>query len=295
MSAVRAPDGGYVIVGSTNSYDPEWGSDDAYMLKVDKDGKELWHTAFVYDKGTQEAGKSVINTKDGGYLVVGFVNTYDNDRKTDILVIKTDSNGNQEWAYTYGGGMHDQGYSAVETEDGYIIAGMIGTPERQYDIYLMKISGSGNVVWAKNYGTGEYDEAYSIAEAYDGGYVVAGRINNGEPFVMKISDDGAELWTKKYASEGFGMFNYITRTSDGNYTVVGTVAKGSLLNEVYLLKINATGDVKWSATYGMTGAVDDDYGNRVAETSDGGLIAVGTTESKGSPDVYVIKVPAEKK
>lgn len=290
FSAARTRDGGYVITGTTDSYDPEWGSSDAYLLKTDAEGNEVWHRNFVYDKGTQEMGNSVIETKDGGYLIVGTVNTYDGDKWTEIMAIKTDSGGNQEWSETYGGPLYDQGYSVVEAEDGYVIAAMLGTKDRAYDIYVMKISDNGALIWAKNYGTEQYDEAYSIAKAYDGGYVVAGRINNFEPFVMKIDAEGNEVWTKKYTGEGMGMFSHIEKTGDGNYTLVGSVRS---VSDVYLLKINASGDVKLSATYGMVATDDDDYGKWVAETSDGGLIAAGTTESKGNPDIYVIRVPGE--
>lgn len=294
FSAIMARDGSIVIAGTSNSYDPEWASGDAYLLKLDQNGNEIWHRNFAQVPGTEETANSVIETKDGSYLVLGTVNTYDSDRWTDVLAIKTDSNGNAEWLNTYGGEKYDQGYSAIETEDGYVIAGMRGVEDRQYDIYVIKIGREGNLIWEKTYGTNEYDEAFSITEAYDGGYLIAGRINNGEPFVMKLSTDGEEVWTKKYPAGGFAAFKHITKTSDGNYTLAGVFVNGSLLDEVYLLKINASGDIKWSQTHGMISAIGRDYGEHVAEASDGGLLAVGTTESKGSPDVYVIRVYGNK-
>ncbi len=293
FSAVMTRDGSIVIAGTSNSYDPEWASGDAYLLKLDQNGNEIWHRNFAQEPGTEETANSVIETKDGGYLVLGTVNTYDSDRWTDVLAIKTDSNGNAEWANTYGGGEYDQGYSAIETEDGYVIAGMRGVEGRQYDIYALKLDKSGKLLWEKTYGTDEYDEAYSITEAYGGGYLIAGRINNGEPFVMKLSTDGEEVWTKTYPAGGFAAFKHITKTGDGNYTLAGVFVEGSLLDQVYLLKINASGDMQWSQTRGMTGAIGRDYGEYVAEASDGGLLAVGTTESKGSPDVYVIRIVGE--
>jgi len=288
-SASRTADGGYILTGWTNSYDSKWGSTDAYIVKTDKDMNVQWERAVAYENGSQDAGNSVIGTKDGGYLVVGSTNYYDTKKKAEIYIIKTNANGDTEWTRTYGGEGNDAAYAVIETEDGYVVAGALYAEGKEQDIYLMALDKNGDLVWAKNYGGDGYDEAYSIAHADGGGYLLTGRMDNGMLFVMKTDKNGNENWTKKYESGDYAAGNRITKTSDGNYTIVGTIAKGSALDEVYLLKIKPNGELLWSKTYGMTGAINDDRGKWVEETSDGRYIIAGETEKTGLPDVYLIK------
>jgi hypothetical protein len=93
-----------------------------------------------------------------------------------------------------------------------------------------------------------------------------------------------------YGSEGFS----VQQTSDGGYIVAGYNAPAQSSfnrNDIYVIKTNASGDTLWSKTYGGT---ENDEGNSVRQTTDGGYIVAGYTNSfgAGSYDVYVIKTNA---
>ena len=93
-----------------------------------------------------------------------------------------------------------------------------------------------------------------------------------------------------FQSEGFS----VQQTSDGGYIVAGynAPAQSSITrNDIYVIKTNSSGDTIWSKTYGGT---DNDEGNSVRQTTDGGYIIAGYTRSfgAGSYDVYVIKTNA---
>jgi hypothetical protein len=94
----------------------------------------------------------------------------------DIFLIKTDANGNVQWAKTYGGGGGDVVFSVQQTSDGgYIVAGGTGSfGAGSYDIFLIKTDANGNIIWAKTYGGASWDEAYSVQQTSDGGYILAG-------------------------------------------------------------------------------------------------------------------------
>lgn len=97
------------------------------------------------------------------------------------------------------------------------------------------------------------------------------------------------LWTRTYGGEHDDCAYSVRETSDGGFIVVGWTRSFGVGNkDVYLLKIDANGDTLWTRTYG---GVNDDEGWSVQETSDGGYIVAGSTESfgAGGSDIYLVK------
>jgi hypothetical protein len=85
---------------------------------------------------------------------------------------------------------------------------------------------------------------------------------------------------------------YVIQAADGNFVVAGNTSQFSAgSSDVFLLKINSSGDTLWSMLYGGTG---DDRGIMVRQTSDGGYIIAARTNSFGAGinDYYLIKTDA---
>jgi len=111
------PDGGYIVAGMTESYGA--GSSDYVLLKLTASGtRDWWHT--FGGSGVDEA-YSVVQTDDGGYAILGSLETATSD---DYWLIKTDSQGQEEWDETYGGANDERGVCVAQTSDGgYILGG----------------------------------------------------------------------------------------------------------------------------------------------------------------------------
>lgn len=288
--ARQTSDGGYIIAGRTGSYGA--GGSDAYLVKTDPDGNALWSKTFG---GTgADAGNSVHETSDGGYIVVGNTEPIGAGTK-DVYLVKTGSNGDILWSKTFGGNGGDDGNSVMETSDGgYIIAGETGSyGAGSYDVYLVKTDTNGNALWAKMFGGAGNDDAHSVRQTSDGGYIIAGDTGSfgaggSDMYLVKTDPNGVELWSKTFGGIGSDYGHSVRQTSDGGYIVSGyTGSFGAGANDVYLVKTDQNGNELWSQAFGGTGTDD---GNSVQETVDGGYIIAGVTKSFGEGyDVYLVK------
>ena len=106
-SVEQTADGGYILVGHTSSYGA--GGDDVWLIKTNADGNTIWTQTF--GGGLNDAGRSVQQTSDGGFIIVGETESFGAYYSSDVWIIKTDSLGNGQWHKILGGGYHDAGYS----------------------------------------------------------------------------------------------------------------------------------------------------------------------------------------
>jgi hypothetical protein len=138
----QTTDGGYAIVGYTNSFGA--GSTDIWLVKTDVNGIMQWNKTFG---GTGiEQGIHVLQTIDGGYAIIGLTDSFGAGGQ-DFWFVKTDSNGVMQWDKTYGGNSTDAGWSLIQTSDGgYALAGnteSFGAGGK--DFYVIKTDGDGVV------------------------------------------------------------------------------------------------------------------------------------------------------
>jgi len=243
-----------------------------------------------YDYGFAEAGNSVQQTSDGGYIIFGRQGITFGVSK--VLLIKTYSNGQEQWHNLIGGNNNDNfGHAGQQTIDGgYIIAGYTTLPSFGYNIYLIKTDSNGDTLWTKNYGGSKSEEAWSVQQTTDGGYIIAG-YQDSTACLIKTDTNGSAQWFKNYKSAGYkGTVAYsVQQTSDGGYAFTGIAVNNTgTFTDVLLVKTDSNGDTLWTKTYG---GISLDYGRSVKQTSDGGYIITGYTGSfgNGSYDVYLIK------
>ncbi|MCD6595977.1 T9SS type A sorting domain-containing protein [bacterium] len=302
-SVVQTTDSGYAIVGYIK--EDILSDNDICFIKTNADGDTLWTHRYgtidtmgidIYD----EVGYCIKQTTNGGYIIVG--SAYSIENWNDVYLIKTDGDGNVLWERTYGGATTDKGFYVIQTSDGgYIVVGESDSFTGYFNVYIFKTDSSGVVEWTKNYCGYGYAHSYAIAELADGNFVIAGRTSGFTPlemdndvYIIKIDSLGDSLWTRTYAGEGDEEGPYddiaysITQTSDGGFAVVGYTSYWVGHDDVWLLKVNASGDTLWTRVYGGD---NFDYANSVVQASDGGYVIAGSagTFDEGSYDVYLIK------
>jgi hypothetical protein len=273
-------------------------SRDIILIKTDTNGNRIWDK--TYDRTNDfvtlfanDYAYSVQQTSDGGYIVAGYTSL----GYHDILLIKTNANGNIQWAKTYRRTLDNYAYSVQQTSDGgYIVAGRtLSSSASSWDVFLIKTDANGNIQWAKTYGGTDWDEASSVQQTSDGGYIVAGLTYSfgvGDIFLIKTDANGNIIWTKTYGGTNYDYAYSVQQTSDGGYIVAGsTDSFGADSVDILLIKTNANGNIQWAKTYGGT---RNDYAYSVQQTSDGGYIVAGYTNSFGAGgyDIFLIKTDA---
>ena len=220
-SVQQTDDGGYIITGMSVNLS---GNSDCWLVKADADGNEQW--ARYFDFGLIDWGHDVQQTSDGGYIIFGEAQNSENiDEHADFLLIKTDSNGNEQWNKTLGSSeLTEAGRSGQQTSDGgYIIVGRIelDIDNQDTDVLLIKTDSEGNEQWSQNFsGTGE-QHGSCVQQTTDGGYIISGiswHSNFGPThLIIKTDWDGNEDWRW---NQNFGMAwadGFIQQTTDGGY------------------------------------------------------------------------------
>jgi hypothetical protein len=294
-SVQQTPDGGYIIVGSTFSFGA--GSYDIYVVKADADGEAEW--ARTYGGTGTDHGRSIQQTLDGGYIIAGYTNS-SGAGGYDVLLIKTDSTGTEDWGYTYGGASDERALSVQQTlpDSGYVVAGWTETyGAGSRDAFVVKVDAGGGLDWGKPYGGTGFEEAWCIRQTLpDSGYVLVGTTDSwgagmDDVYLVKTDADGDTIWTRTYGGlNGDYGYQVLETPPDSGYVIVGnTYSFGSGDSDVYLIKTDARGDSVWTRTFG---GIAGDFGYGLAMTSpQAGYMIAGSTRSfgAGSYDAYVIR------
>lgn len=206
-SAQQTSDGGYIITGWTYSNGPGI-LGNAWVIKTDTSGIEEWNQVFGGDD--VDRGYSVQQTTDGGYILTGYTSS-SGAGLYDMLLIKTDGSGNEEWNKTFGGTGRDYGNSVQQTGDGgYIAAGYtLSYGAGGDDVWLVKTDSSGNEEWNNTYGGGSSDIGYAVRQTSDGGYIIAGHtLSYGaglhDVYLIRIASGAAPVFTVSPDSLLFG-------------------------------------------------------------------------------------------
>jgi hypothetical protein len=119
-SVVATSDGGYVMVGSTDSYGTS--GDNIMLIKLNAAGGQVF--ARTIGTTNYDYGRRVIKTSDGGYAITGQTG-YPGDNYGDAILLKFDDLWNPEWYWSFGSNVGSEyGWDVIQTADkGYAVVG----------------------------------------------------------------------------------------------------------------------------------------------------------------------------
>lgn len=254
-SVIKTNDGGYAILGYTQSNDFDIidkpnDSFDFWVMKFSSDDTLLWQQ--TYGGSDDDRAADIINTNDGGFALLGYSNSNDidvseNAGSQDFWLIKITTDGAISWQKTFGFLGADYGTTLVQTSDnGYFITGVLDVSASNGqgnakssknlhaggDVWAIKLDSSGNLTWSRYFGGSFTDTPFGVLETIDNAFIIAAssdspdfdisnNLGSYDFWILKISNEGNLIWEKNFGGSEIDEPRGITSTTDGNFIIVG--------------------------------------------------------------------------
>lgn len=307
------PDGGFIIIGSTNSIDGDvvgnHGSmtnitEDIWVLKLDSLRNIQWQRCL--GGSSIDFGYDIDLTSDGGYILVGRVFSMDGDIVgnigDNIWICKLDSAGTIQWSKCVGGYSWDYPESCAQTFDGgFYVAGTTGSldsivPDNhssESDAYVIKLDSAGNVLWKKCYGGTDIDNAEKIIPTWDGGFYLACQASSQDGdigphpglvsmWLLRCDSLGTILWQKSYGQVDERVYTAM-QTSDGGIAMAGFSKSNSGIipvnhgiNDMAIIKVDSMGNAEWGNAFGGS---NSEKAYAICQMPDQSFVIAGETSS----------------
>ncbi len=220
--------------------------------------QEKWTKLFGGEN--DEWVRSVLQTSDGGFLVVGHADSFV-EGSDDIWLNKFSITGEQLWTKTYGGTELDTAESAIEIDDGFFIIGSTSSfGAGKSDIWLLRVDAGGDTLWTKTYGGLNSDREIALRQTQDGGLVLLGNTfsygsGNCDWWLIKTDSSGIVEWDTTFGGEYYDLAADIRIDRDGGFVITGLTQPSMNENEeiqstlIHCVKTYNNGKAIWKETY----------------------------------------------
>lgn len=313
--------GATIFAGGLNVGESHSGPSYVHIVSADPGGLEQWANTFGTVGGF--GAESIVEVSDGGFVIAG--NLVNAEGNRDMVQIRTDATGTEQWRSSFGQGSDDKVSDIVRVTDGNVVlvgTGVDDTGERfQFGVVTVKTDLAGNELWRSVHpitGSRGPSRSFAAAATSDGGIISVGAavvskeervfplIPIGIPrtvfdfFVIKTDALGNTAWTRNFGGLEFDVARAVTETSDGGFVIAGQTARELDFStdklreaDITVTKTDSAGKPIWTTRSHHT--FGDDRINAVIETGDGDLLFVGSTTSfgRGDQDVYLLKLRAD--
>jgi len=298
---------GYILGGSIDVDDTSCGT----LFRFNHEFDTIYLHRYFSHSDNSLILTTVKPTLDSGYILTGEISIGINNNYTDLILLKTDSLGNELWRRTKNIGGADRGWSLIQLHDSsYIIGGYAYAPGVYHtgNPIVVKFDKNGEFLWSKNAGGPYQDDKAKICLDSDSTFTVLTAVADSvctndydyaKITVIKYRQDGVELWRRHYGeSICYNSVSNIRVLDNGDYICCGTQREPGNYDVTrfgWLLRINSEGDSIWFRryTYSEGNPFRFNYLRDVFPTIDDGFIATGEVyDIPTSPlqRIWVLKV-----
>ncbi|MBA2407973.1 MAG: T9SS type A sorting domain-containing protein [Chitinophagales bacterium] len=292
--------GNVYLTGRTDS-DPSLNSnDEATTLKYNGEGNLLWERTYAGAGNGPDRGSFLRIASTGNVYVAGRTFSGSDD---DVLVIKYNNSGVQQWVQTYDGGAGNEDPKGMEidvNENIYLVGNSAYSVDDSSDIITLKYSTAGDLQWANRINNGGGDQANGITLDSTGNVIITGTTDadnssavNLDAVTVKYDDGGNEVWNETFA--GANNFDDIADAivSDqfGNSYVALHINNGTandLNYDIEVIRYNANGSVAWQTLWGG-GSDTLDAANLLYLVNNDLYVAGSSWQTGSQRDILVLK------
>jgi|GEM_PF-2093437 len=245
---IHTSDNAFLMVGQTTSFGAG-GNGDAYIVKADTEGTALWEYLFG-ETGNQDYANSVIETSDGGFIIVITSRPMaPSPGYNDLVLLKLDSHGDSVWTKCYSGLYRDWGESIIKTEDNnYLISGAYGTSLYYEDWWLLKIDEDGDTIWTKTYGGHPHLRGVDIKLLPDGGFIAINSIQTSDAeaydiHLVRLDSECNIIWDSYFGGDDHDIGGAVIALPDGGFMIAGSVSSFGEGNfDCFVAKLDSLGN-----------------------------------------------------
>lgn len=288
-SIIQTNEGNYVITGFKSPSLDYW-DNNIYVLKLNETGNFIWD--YEYPGGGNQIGYKIIETSDGGYLILGINYAF---TLFEIVLIKLNENGQLIWDKKYDFQSISRMYEVVQTQDsGFILVGE-QTNISNRDIWLMKTNQYGDTTWTKTINYQNDGIGYSIKQLEGGDFIMSAtggtdQYGYNQLLTYKLNVSGEVIWIRNFYNNASYIPANIITTNDGGFITSGTIWQQNGVRGIFVYKQNSSGDTIWTKSYhkGAYGGATE-----IHQTTDEGYIVSGYVSYNGSgseADAWVLKL-----
>lgn len=300
------PDGSFLLARWTNSW--TWNifasaqANVWYTMKITVQQSPFKITAEAFDESGNSLGSNSVsdmtNLSFGSIKYIAF-GVWESGTYSVRNICSSLEQPVVAWSKTYSGATAVDGwpYFVIKTGDGgYAIAGRTAiSGPGSFAFRLIKTDSAGNIQWDKTYDGPSL--LLNVIQTKDGGFALVGSADSyNTAWIIKTDANGCIQWSKTYGGGSLDLPFSIIETDDG-YAFAGyTKSYGAGGWDMWLVKIDITGNLQWSKTFGGSpGTTRGDDGARcLIQTSDGGYLLAGDTWSFAArlADFWIVKTDA---
>jgi uncharacterized delta-60 repeat protein len=257
--------------------------------------EQQWNT--TWGRVGDDWGRNIAVDSSNNIYITGRTNSF-GAGGDDIVLVKYDNLGQQQWNTTWGTSVSESGYAiALDSSGNIFITGSISTgnpPPDTVNMILVKFNSLGEYQWNKTWGGGHIEWGWEIILDSSDNILITGFTfsygeGSGDLFLVKYGSQGTLQWDATWGGSEFEIGFEIALDSSDNIFITGvTNSYGAGSGDLLLVKYNSQGMLQWNTTWGVT---DSEYGEAIVLDSSGNIFLAGgsTKFDAGGRDMVLVK------
>ncbi|MHA3964330.1 MAG: hypothetical protein AM325_012425 [Candidatus Thorarchaeota archaeon SMTZ1-45] len=242
FSVIECTSGGFALAGMIEVRNMTM--DSVLLIRIDEDGTEIWKK--IQGMASQDVGLSLVECNDEGFAISGSVQA-EGRSDMDVILVRTDLNGNRLWRFVDNQTSNNRGYSLVELNNcEFAITGAMRKPpdygggcmDLPRETLLMQVDTNGDLLWNrslhdKNWEPIAYGGFYldcwscSVINPREGGFVLAGTVDTHytirdlDMSLFRVDETGYVLWIRTFGLKSWEISSSLVESDSRGFVIAG--------------------------------------------------------------------------